>query len=43
VAEIGEELSEAFGERVDPVEERLARFMQQLRKADLIEFTTGVP
>jgi hypothetical protein len=35
--EIGKQLSEAFGERVEPVEERLTRFVQQLRNADVIE------
>ena len=34
--EIGQRLSEAFGERVQPVEQRLATFFQQLQRAGMV-------
>ena len=41
LAEIGRALGETFGERVEPIDERLPRFVHQLERSQLITLDKG--
>jgi hypothetical protein len=38
VSDIGKSLHEAFGERIEPVYDRLEQFLTQMKRADLIDW-----